>query len=193
MSYEEHSVQYAGFVQHLSHLAWDVFPEQNLHLGPTAPLSSVITWLIYDHGVFLPCVFSLDQVLACLLAVLRGSRCLAWSHSQDPPTAMVTPWLPPGSPLGRQWEQATFLAAVLCSRGDRSWCGAGWLQHLKIETNPGCEAWSRFIRPPSSPSISFPFHSLAHSHPVPLAHTSTVYATLVNMQSVCSAFDSSQK
>lgn len=73
-----------------------------------------------------------------------------------------------------QWESVCSLAAVWRSRGDQLGCVAWWQQRVKIESNQGSRAWSRFIRLPTAfslhlsllpsfrpPSLSF---ILPHTH-----------------------------
>ena len=124
-------------IKQCPHLALYICSEQN-H-DPCLRLTwNVITLWIYDHGLFLACMFQSDRVLASLSAVLRNGRCF---HAAivDAPATMVGSWCLVFSPLGDRREKATSLAAVLCSRGDSLRCRARWWQSLKIETNQGCE------------------------------------------------------
>lgn len=54
---------------------------------------------------------------------------------------------------GDQWETVCSRAAVWRSRGDQLGCVAWWQQRVKIESNQGSRAWSRFIRLPTAFSL----------------------------------------
>lgn len=116
------------------------------------------------------CMFSLTVTL-----VQKRPRCSVYAY------ALLLPSLSPVAQStgafffhGDQWESVCSRAAVWRSRGDQLGCEAWWQQCVKIESNQGSRAWSRFIRLPTAffssfispasflpPSLSF---ILPHTH-----------------------------